>query len=190
MSRLPQIIEQLRTRRALIIIAACLLALNLGRLVIDHFVQQQDELDTRVGLLEQYRMSTRKLVATRARVARLKKQKEALDGYLINGKSAEEIQSRLQIKLQEQINAAGLQVESLRPVRQSNRTKEKDKDRDYDEISIKVRLSGSMNQFIDFLALLYKARTMNQLESLTLMPYKNKNLRIYFDYKGYYRISP
>lgn len=186
MNRFSQIIGRIQTRQFLIIFAVVLLVLNLSRFLHDHFTQQQEEISSRVALLGQYRMSTLKLAETREKVARLKKQMEKLDGYLISGISEEEIESNLQITLQQQVSMAGMAVESLRPVKRSD--KAKDKDKKYGEITIKMRLSGTLNEFIDFIASLYKSKTLYQIESLTLKPYRNKGLKVFLDYKGYYKI--
>jgi hypothetical protein len=186
MSRFTQLISSLRTRKSLLILAALLLVINIFRVTINHFHQKQEAVLEQTAVLEQYRITTRKLVEMRGRVAWLNKQKKELDSYLFTGKSEEKIVSDMQIMLQEQVTKTGLAVESLRPIRRIE--KAKDKDIDYGEVTIKIRLSGTLNQFVDFLAQLYKSKSLYQVESLTLKPYKN-GLKIFFDVKGYYKIT-
>jgi hypothetical protein len=186
MSRFTQLISGLRTRKSLLILAALLLVINILRATTTHFNQKQEEVSAQTARLEQYRIDTRKLVEMRGRVAWLNKQKKVLDSYLFAGKSEEKIVSDMQIMLQEQITKAGLAVESLRPIRRID--KAKDKDIDYGEVTIKIRLSGTLNQFVDFLAQLYKSKSLYQVEGLTLKPYKN-SLKIFIDIKGYYKIT-
>jgi len=185
MSRFTQLISSLRTRKSLLILAALLLVINIFRLTTNHFNRKQEAIKEQTAMLEQYRISTRKLMAMRGRVAWLDKQKKEMDSYLFAGGSEEEIVSDIQITLQEQVTKAGLAVESLRPIRRIDKATAKDKD--YGEVIIKIRLSGTLNQFVDFLAQLYKSKSLYQVESLTLKPYKD-GLKIFFDVKGYYKI--
>ncbi len=140
MINIALIIERLRTRRALITIALVLLALNLFRIVYDHFEERDTEISSKIELLQQYRKSTLKLAETKTRVALLSSRKDQLDSYLLSGKSVEEINSDVQIKLQELITSSGLSVESLRTVKQRYSQKDKDQDDPYGEISLKITL--------------------------------------------------
>jgi hypothetical protein len=185
MSRLTQLTANLKNRKALITIAAILLFINLFRLVIDHFNQMQAAIENRAATLAQYRIATRKLEEMRDKVAWLGSQKEIIDAHLLTGDSEEKMISDMQLALQEQITMAGLAVESLRPTRRIDKTK--DQEMGYGEVAIKIRLSGTLNQFVDFLAHLYQSPTLYQVESITLKPYK-ENLKIFFDVKGYYKI--
>ena len=186
MSRFTQLISSLRTRKSLLIIAVLLLSINIFRVTTNHFNQQQEAILDQTTKLEQYRIATRKLVEMRGKVAWLNKQNKEMDSYLLGGKSEEKIVSDMQITLQEQITKAGLAVESLRPIRRPDRAKAKDID--YGEVTIKIRLSGTLNQFIDFLAQLYQSKSLYHVESLTLKPYK-KGLKFFLDVKGYYKIT-
>jgi Tfp pilus assembly protein PilO len=188
---ISQLVSRLLTRRMLVIIAAVLLSLNLMRLAISHFDARSEEVASRVALLEQYRMSTRQLAAVRNRVAWLENQAKQLEGYLLTGPSEEKIISDIQIKLQEQIAEAGLAVESLRPSRTSARVrgKEKEDEKGYEEVSINIRLAGTLNQFVRFLSALYTSKTLFQIESFTIKPYRNRELKIFFDYTAYYKLT-
>ena len=190
MSRLVQLTARLRSRKSLIIIAVVLLILNLFRLVYDHFDQKEENVSNRIALLEQYRMTIRNLDETRERVAWLETQAEDIDNYLLSGPSEEKIISDIQIKLQEQISLAALSVESLRPVRRrTDKSKTKDKEKSYNVAEINIRLSGTLNQFVNFLGYLYKSKKLYHIESFTLKPYKNKELKIFLDFKGYYKVA-
>ena len=185
MSRITQLTASLKNRKVLIIIAAILLFINLFRVVIGHFNQKQEAIENRAATLAQYRIATRKLEEMRDKVAWLDSQKKIMDSHLLTGDSEEKIVSDMQLALQEQITMAGLAVESLRPTRRADKTK--DQELGYGEVAIKIRLSGTLNQFVDFLAHLYQSQTLYQIESITLKPYK-KDLKIFFDVKGYYKI--
>jgi hypothetical protein len=189
MNSISQLVARLQNRKVLITIAVALLLLNLFRLAVDQFNQRSEEAESRVALLEQYRMTTRKLDETRERVAWLETQAKEFESYLLTGGSEEKIISDVQIKLQEQIAIAGLTVESLSPARRIDRTKGKEKENKYDAVDINIRLSGTLNQFVEFLAQLYRSKTLFRIESFTLKPYKNKDLKIFLDFKGYYNLN-
>jgi len=184
MSRIAQFTASLMNRKALITIAVILLFINLFRIVIDHFNQKQAAIENRAATLAQYRIATRKLEEMRDKVAWLGSQKKIVDGHLLTGDSEEKMISDMQISLQEQITMAGLAVESLRPTRRTDKTK--DQEMGYGEVTVKIRLAGTLNQFVDFLAHLYQSQTLYQVESITLKPYK-QDLKIFFDVKGYYK---
>jgi hypothetical protein len=61
--------------------------------------------------------------------------------------------------------------------------------RDYQEISIKIRLSGTQSQFVDFIAQLYSSDKLFQVESFTLKPYKKTEMKIFIDLKGFYTLK-
>lgn len=190
MSRIVQAASRLRNRKSLIIIAVLLLVLNLFRMMYDHFEQKEVDISSRIDLLEQYRMTIHNLEDTRERVAWLESQAKEIDSYLLSGTSEEKIVSDMQINIQQQISLSGLAVESLRPVRRrSDKQKATDKEKSYGEVALNIRLSGTLNQFIAFLGQLYNSKILYQIESFTLKPYKNKDLKIFLDFKGYYKIA-
>ena len=185
MNRLTHLTTSLMNRKSLITIAAILLIINLFRGTIAHFNQKQEEIENLAAQLEQYRITTRKLDETRDKVTWLASQKKKMDSHLLKGDSEEKMISDMQIALQDQITNAGLAVEALRPTRRSDKTK--DKETEYGEVTINIRLSGTLNQFVDFLAHLYQSQTLYQIETVTLKSYK-QDLKIFFDVKGYYKI--
>jgi hypothetical protein len=190
MSRLVQITNRLRNRKSLIIIAVVLLVLNLFRLMYDHFDQKEEDISSRIALLDQYRMTIRDLDQMREKVSWLETQAKEIDSFLLSGPSEEKIVSDMQINIQEQISLSGLAVESLRPVRsRSEKQKTKDKEENFGEVALNIRLSGTLNQFVAFLGQLYSSKTLYQIESFTLKPYKNKEMKIFLDFKGYYKLT-
>lgn len=185
MTTLSQIIGRYQRKTLLIAVAVALLAVNVGRLTIGHYRDSQAELENKIALLQQYRISTARLAGFKARITRIERQKKRLEGYLFTGESEEDISSAMQIMLQEKVVKAGLEPESIRPVRNTGSAK----GRDYNEIAIKVRLSGTLSDFVAFVADIYKSQYLFKIESFTLKPYKKEYLKVFVEINGYYRLS-
>jgi len=185
MNRLSQLLGRYRSKPLLIAAALLLFVLNLGRLAVDYYEKQQEEVASKIALLDQYQTATRKLVQLQRNVPQLEEHKQQLEEYLFSGESEDKITSAMQIKLQEQISKAGLELESLRPTVLDN----KNKGKGYGEIPIKVRLSGTLNQFIDFLADFYRTKNLFRIESFTLKPYKQAELKLFIEFKGFYKLE-
>ncbi|OGQ97033.1 MAG: hypothetical protein A2521_14550 [Deltaproteobacteria bacterium RIFOXYD12_FULL_57_12] len=184
MNRLTQLIDRYGTKTLLLWFAAVLLVVNLGRYATLYFQNQQAELESRVTLLGQHQISAGKLAGLKARVATLVKQKEQMDSFLFEAKSVEEAASSMQIAIQEQLTAAGLVLETLKPSFQKN----SEQGKTIGEIEIKVRFAGSLNEFSHFLAGLYQSKKLFQMESFTLKPSRDTKLTIFLELRGFYRI--
>ena len=184
MTRLSEIVNRYGKRQLLIGVVAVLLAVNFVKIGFGLFANQQEELAENIALLEKYQKSTGKIDALRKRVAMLEKQSKELDGFLFTGESGEEIASAIQIMLQDQVVKSGLDPESLRPTTKGDGGRGKD----FGEISVKVRLAGTLQEFISFLGNLYKSEHLFKIESFTLKPYKKTELKIFLDMKGFYKI--
>ena len=180
-----QLLSRFQNKTLLIAFAAILLVLNIGRLAIGYYNDRQEEVMNKIALLEQYRDSTQILNQLKSRVTTLERQKQMLDRYFFTGSSEEEVSSAMQIQLQEQVINANLEPEFLRPVRRGDTGKGKE----FDEISINVRMSGSLDSFVAFLKNLYKSKNLFKIVSFTLKPYKNTELKIVLEVKGYYKLS-
>ncbi|MCK5437327.1 MAG: hypothetical protein KAI90_04905, partial [Desulfobulbaceae bacterium] len=63
------------------------------------------------------------------------------------------------------------------------------KERDYGEVAVKMRLSGSLNGFIKFLADLNRSQQLFIIEGFTLKSYKKTKLKIFMELKGYYLLK-
>jgi len=186
MNRLPQLLAILKSRTALIILAVGLLLLNVGRFATNQYLDYLDGIESKRALLGQYQISTRNLEEMRKRVARLEAQKKRFESHLLVGENRQDITSAMQIKIQEMLSKSGLSPESLRPV---NRRREA-KDKEYGEVTIKVRLSGELESFVKFMAEIYRQRYLFKVDNFTLKPFKNKNLKVFLEIKGFYKITP
>lgn len=183
---LKQLLSRFQTKTLLIAVAVVLLVLNVGRYAVGYYNERQEEVMNKIALLEQYRVSTQELGQLKNRVASLERQKEVLDRYFFKGNSEEEVSSAMQIQLQEMVINANLEPEFLRPVRRGDSGKG---GKEFDEISINVRMSGTLDNFAAFLKNLYRSKNLFKIESFTLKPFKNTELKIVLEIKGYYRLS-
>lgn len=183
--RLKQILGRFQGRTLLIGIAVILLIVNVSRMAIGYYNEQQQQVAEKIALLDQYRASTQKLNQLKNRVAGLKRQEQRLERYLFTGKSEEEISSAMQIKLQEMVTKAELQPEYIRPVTRGGSVKSKD----FGEIAVNLRLSGPIDKFAEFLKNLYKSQHLFKIESFSIKPFKKTELKIVLEVKGFYKIQ-
>jgi hypothetical protein len=185
MTSLLELKNRIGVKPLLIGLALVLVVLNIGRLSLGYYQERKETVESRLELLERQQASVQQLPELRRLVAGLEQQKTLFENYLMRGSSEEEIASAMQLMIQEQLVKAGLEPESLRPVRSGEAVKGKD----YGVISIKVRSSGSLDEFIALLASLYRSRTLFQIESFTLTPQNQTELKIFIDFKGYYKLA-
>ena len=185
MNQLIMFLKGLDRKILFLALGGLLLLLNVGRLSLQAYSNQLAEAQEKQNLLAQYQETASQLPALKKRVARLKQKADKLEKYLFSGTSEEEVSSAMQIMLQEQVTKAGLEPESIRPMVSGTKTTP----RDYHEISIKIRLSGTQSQFVDFIAMLYRSDKLFQVESFTLKPYKKSEMKIFIDLKGFYTLK-
>ncbi len=185
MMRPALVLYQLRSRTVLVGLALILLVLNLGRVTVNYFNNRQEMVANRVALLQQQRRTVADLDTLRQRVEALRDRKEQIETFFFTGESQEKVASAMQIALQEKVAKTALEPESLRPIMRAR--KEKD-DRDYQELAIKLRLSGSLQDFLDFIAELYRSKHLFLIESFVIKPTR-KDLKILMDLKGFYKLT-
>lgn len=188
MISVEQILHRLRSRSVLIGIAAALLLLNLGRFAAGFFEDRQTELDSRLVRLQQQRREAAELEDLRAAIADLEERKESVGRFLFTGDSEEQIASAMQILLQEKLAKTALEPESLRPILRGSKEKGKD-EAPFQELAIKLRLSGSLQDFVEFLADIYRSDQLFIIENFVLKPARNDVLKILLDLKGFYQIN-
>lgn len=186
MNQLIMFLKGLDRKILILALGGLLLLLNVGRLSLQAYSNQLAEAQEKQNLLAQYQETASQLPALKKRMVRLKQKADKLEKYLFSGTSEEEVSSAMQIMLQEQVTKAGLEPESIRPMVSGGT---KTTPRDYHEISIKIRLSGTQSQFVDFIAMLYRSDKLFQVESFTLKPYKKAEMKIFIDLKGFYTLK-
>ena len=185
MNRIILLLKGVDRKAMLLALGGLLLLFNIVRLSWGAYSDQNAELAAKQNLLEQYQDTVASLPALKKGVARLKQRSARLEKYLFAGVSEEEVSSAMQIMIQEQVTRAGLEPESIRPLI----TGGKSAPRDFHEIAIKIRLSGTMSQFMDLISRLYRSDKLFQIESFTLKPYKKAEMKIFLDIKGFYTIT-
>ncbi|MFH1215400.1 MAG: type II secretion system protein GspM [Pseudomonadota bacterium] len=185
MNRIILLLKGVDRKALLLTLGALLLLVNIVRLSLGTYSDQKKELEANQNLLEQYQETAASLPSLKKSVARLKQRSAKLEKYLFTGVSEEEVSSAMQIMIQEQVTRAGLEPESIRPLVTGGRNAP----RDFHEIAIKIRLSGSMSQFMDLISQLYRSDKLFQIESFTLKPYKKSEMKIFLDIKGFYTIT-
>lgn len=191
MKNIVYFFERFQRRTLLIAVAVVLVVLNLGRWGNDAYTARQDELESKLALLEQYQGVTSKVEDFDERLADLVKVKEQVGGYFFTGENDEKLSSAMQLRIQALVVKAGMQAESIRSTIQKIEGK-KGKDRLGDalgEVLIKARLAGSLTAFMDFMTELYRGKEFFQIESVSLKPYRNRGLKIFLELKGYYVLS-
>lgn len=186
MNQILMFIKGLDRKALLLAVGGLLLVLNLGRLAVGTYQNQLEEVEAQQNLLQQYRKTADKLPALKKRVARLEQQGKKLEKFLFTGQTEEEVSSAMQIMLQKMVTSSGLEPESIRPLKSSSSKKGS---KSMQEISIKVRLAGNLNQLVDFLAALYRSKNLFQVENFTFKPYKQTDMKIFLDIKGFYKLS-
>lgn len=186
MNQLILFCKGLDRKLLLFVFGGILLLLNIGRLSVQAYSNQMAEAEEKQNLLSQYQDTVRQLPGLKKRVAFLKQKSITVDKYLFTGTSDEEVSSAMQIMLQEQVTKSGLEPESVRPMVIGGN---KNVQRNFQEISIKLRLSGTQSQFVDFIAQLYSSDKFFQVGSFILSPYKNTEMKIFIDLKGFYKLK-
>jgi hypothetical protein len=55
---------------------------------------------------------------------------------------------------------------------------------------VKMRLTGTMTEFLDFMKRLYGDEKFFKVEKVTMRPFRKAGLKIYLEIKGYYSFNP
>lgn len=184
MPNLSKLLSLARTRNGLLVMVGVLLLLNAVRLVYGKYAEFAQAVESKQALLVQYRMSTKDIEAVRARIRELEARKAQIERHLFQGASEKDVTSAMQIRLQELLAQVGMNPESVSAIAKGAR----ESGSSYGEVSIKVRLGGTLESFVNFLAALYKLDTLLRVENFTVKPFKKEELKIFLELKGYYRL--
>lgn len=187
MNNIARFINRFERRSLLIAVAVLLLLFNIGRWITSSYQAGGVELESNLARLEQYGYVTGNVAQLEEQLNSLAKQKAEVEKHFFTGATDDKIASAMQIKIQALVAQAGLVSESIRPIRQKAEA-EKGKGEKapvLGEVVVKVRLVGSLMEFMDFIAALYKGKEFFKIENFSLKPYK-KSLKIFIDLRGYY----
>lgn len=174
-----------RTRTGLLVIVGALLLLNGVRLLNGKYAEIQQSVESKQALLGQYRMSTKEIDAVRVRVQQLEARRAQFETHLFQGGSEKEVTSTMQIRLQDVLAQVGMNPESVSAVTKGG----KDSGNPYGEVVIKVRLGGTLEGFVKFLAQLYTMDVLFRVDNFTVKPFKKEELKIFLELKGFYRLT-
>ncbi|MCK4839506.1 MAG: hypothetical protein KAS94_11950 [Desulfobulbaceae bacterium] len=176
-------------RRSLLVAAAVLLIIvNLGVWLNDAYDTRQEEVESKTAQLGQYQRVIGKGKVLDERLENLLVLKKQVGQYFFTGEDDNKLSSAMQLRIQALVAKAGLQAESIRPMMQKTDLKQ-DKDGEgsvLGEVLIKVRLAGTIHEFMDFLAVLYNTDEFFEVESISLKPNRKTGLKIFIELKGYY----
>lgn len=187
MNQILEFIHRFDRRYLLGGVAAVLLVANLGSWGLSYLDSRQEELAERMDMLAQYREASQRMPEVEARVALLSRQQQQLESFLFQGENEEKIASAMQIMLQSEVINAGLEAEFIQPVRAGEGGGGDRKN--HGEIAIKIRMSGTLNDFGKFLHSRYASRQFFRIESLSIKPYRPGELKISLDVRGYYKVA-
>ncbi len=176
-------INRFDRKKMLIVVGVVLLVLNVGRLGRGYYFDQKEEVNSRINLLVQYKQAAARLPGLKKRIAQLERQNQQYEKFFFSGSTEEEVSSAMQIELQKKVSSAGLEPESIRPMGKGSKGEQTE------EIVVKLRLSGNLDQFLDFLTDLYTSKKFFRMESFTIKPAQAGQLKIFVEFKGFYRLE-
>ncbi|MEN8134915.1 MAG: type II secretion system protein GspM [Thermodesulfobacteriota bacterium] len=192
MKAITHFLARFQRRTLLMAVAVLLIIVNLGVWVNDAYDTRQEEVESKTAQLAQYQLVSGKGEVFAERLDHLLALKEKVGQYFFTGEDDNKLSSAMQLRVQALVAKAGLQAESIRPTMHKADSKQ-DKDGAggavLGEVLIKVRLAGTIHEFMDFLAELYRGKEFFEIESISLKPYRKTGLKIFIELKGYYIIS-
>ncbi len=179
--------KRFQRRTVLIALAILLLVVYTGRWVDVAYEARRIELENRLNRLGQYQLVAAKAEKYEKRLQNLLILREEVAHYFFSGEDDNKLSSAMQLKIQALVVRAGLQAESIRPVMQKNEGPDSAENGDVlGEVLIKTRLAGTLGQFVDFMAELYRSEKFFYIEDVSFRPYQNSGLKIFIELRGYY----
>jgi len=176
-------------RRVLIGIALVLLLVNLYSWLGGHYRTMKVDVDSKVALLESYQRQKGRLVDLSEREAKLRNMAGDLKKRLFAGAGESEVASAMQIKLQSMVKTSGIESESIRPVAAPVKDKGGKAERII-PLVVKMRLTGTMPEFLTFMKLLYGDETPFRIKVMTVRSYRKAGVKIFLELRGYYQLNP
>ncbi len=175
---------QTMDRKTLLVgLAGLFLCFGLIRFTFGIYQEKALDIEAKEATLFAQMKSSRKLPSLKKEVALLEREVKKAQSVLFQGPNPDTITSTIQIRLQALISEAGLEPESLRPLGGKKR------DNGMQSISIKLRVNGSLENFAEFLAALYRNDKFFLIENCTLKPDKLKGIKVFMDLKAFYDVE-
>lgn len=164
----------------LVALASLFLAVTLIRLSVGIYQEKSSAIETKQSTLLAQQKSSRRLPSLKREMARLGREKKRAETFLFQGPNADAITSTVQIRLQTLIAKAGLEPESLRPLGG------KSSDSRINTINIKLRLNGTLENFVHLLAAIYRNDKFFLIKNCTIKPDSTKNIKVFMDLTAFY----
>lgn len=178
-------------RRSLLIAAAVvLIVVTLGLRVNDAYNTRQEEVESKLARLAQFQLVSGESEVVDERLNHLLGRKKQVVKYFFTGADDTKLSSAMQLRVQALVAKAAMRAESIRPTMHKPDFKQ-GKDGGgpvLGEVLIKVRLAGTLREFMDFLAELYRGKEFFEIENVSFKPYRKTGLKIFIELKGYYII--
>ncbi|NTV12757.1 MAG: hypothetical protein HGA96_02295 [Desulfobulbaceae bacterium] len=188
MNSLSRILHRSGSRGLLLGVVGLLVLTKLGLWLQETYQADQAELESRKAALTRSRKLAGKIPELRAQLQRLNDERERLGKYLFTGANEENIISAMQLDLQALVTTAGLESETIRPLKQKN-AQDTGADAVLGEVAIKSSLNGTLAEYQAFMAELYRSPKIYKIEAVTLTPFKKSELKILIDLRGYFVIT-
>jgi hypothetical protein len=182
---MPRFLHRISSRGLLLGLVGLLLLVKLGFKLQDAYEAAQDDLESRQANLARYLKLAGKTPELKSQLQRLTAERERLVKVLFTGSSEENIISAMQLDLQALVTTAGLESETIRPVKQKN-AQGSGGGTGLGEVAIKASLNGTLAGYQAFLAELYRSGRFYKIEAVTLSPFKKSDLKILIDLRGYF----
>lgn len=188
MNSMSRVLHRIGSRGLLLSVVALLLLIKLGLELQGAYKAEQDVLESRRAGLVRYQKLTGKVPELRSQLQSLTDEREKLRQILFTGSSEENIISAMQLDLQALVTTAGLESETIRPIKQKNVRAEED-EFGLGEVAIKASLTGTLAEYLTFLAAVYGSEKFYKIEAVTLSPFKKSDLKIAIDLRGYFLVT-
>jgi len=188
MNSISRIMNRSGGRGLLLGVVGLLVLVKLGFWLQEAYQASQAELESRKAALLRTQKLTAKIPELRGQLQHLEGEKERLGKYLFAGANEENIISAMQLDLQALVATAGLEVETIRPLKQRN-AQESGGESVLGEVAIKASLNGTLAGYQTLLAELYRSPKIYKIESVTLSPFKKAELKILIDLRGYFMLA-
>lgn len=185
MTSMPRILHRIGSRGLLLALLGLLLLVKVGFELQVSYKALQAVLESRRANQARYLKLAGKTPELKSQLQRLTAEREKFMKVLFTGSSEENIISAMQLDLQALATTAGLESETIRPVRQKN-ARDAGGETGLGEVAIKASLIGTLAGYQAFLAELYRSGKFYKIEAVALSPYKKSDLKILIDLRGYF----
>lgn len=188
MNSLLRFLHRGGSRGLLLGLVGVLLAVRLGFSLQEAYRADQAELESRQATLARTKKLTEKIPELRGQLQGLNGERDRLQKFLFSGASEDTILSAMQLDLQALVATAGLEVETVRPLKQKS-AQANGGEATLGEVVIKVSVNGTLAGYQTLLAELYRSPKVYKVEAVTISPYKKSELKILIDLRGYFVIA-